>query len=515
MAVTTKGGGPVVGLDIGSAYIKAVEMKPAKGGLAITGIGITPTPPGTVADDEIVDPETLAAAVKQCLAEAGIKTKTTVSSVSGQNSVIVRVIDVPRMNEKELAETMRWEISRHVPFAPDEIVQDYSPVVRPGDDPTSPNMSVLLAVAQNGVVNGQLETVLRAGLKPRAIDVESLSSARALLDLDGAADDDVVAIVNIGASKTDLGIFERGALAFPRVIPVAGNALSDAVARSLNVEYDDAERLKKEFGEVPPDASERFGSQAAAASEFTFGDFGGAGGFISEGDAAIFGAQGAAGVVSPGVPIEGPSLDVPAIGGPLGDVAIPEAPTFSDIPAIGDPTLGAAAFAPTFEAPEFPAEPAGFDVQPEAVETPPPAAETMEEAPPPDTGSRADVMTEAERHRRQISDAFMPVLAEIVTEIGRSMEYYVTRANGSPVKRIVVCGGTSRMPGLTRFMEKELNVPVSIAGIPPGITASPAGVTPEYVADVASLLPVAEGLATYSFVVPDTAPMPSKGGKGK
>lgn len=513
MAVTTKGGGPVVGLDIGSAYIKAVEMKPAKGGLAITGIGITPTPPGTVADDEITDPETLAAAVKQCLAEAGIKTKTTVSSVSGQNSVIVRVIDVPRMNQKELAETMRWEISRHVPFAPDEIVQDYCPVVRPDDDPTSPNMSVLLAVAQNGVVNGQLETVLRAGLKPQAIDVESLSVARALLDLDGTADNDVVAIVNIGAAKTDLGIFERGALAFPRIIPVAGNALSDAVARTLNVDYDDAERLKKEFGEVPSDASERFGSKAAAANEFTFGDFGGTGGFISEGDAAIFGSQGAAGVVSPGAPIEGPSMDIPAIGGPLGGVEIPEAPTFSDIPAIGDPTLGASAFAPAFEAPELPGEAPSFDVQPEPVETPPPAAETMEAAPA--AGSQMDVMTEAERHRRQISDAFMPVLAEIVTEVARSMEYYVTRANGSPVKRVVVCGGTSRLPGLAQFMEQELQVPVAIAGLASAVTASPAGVTPEYLGDVASLLPVAEGLAAYSFVVPDTAPLPSKGGKGR
>src|SRR5438128_10350215 len=101
MAVNTKGGGPVLGLDIGAAYIKAVEMRPGKGGLAITGVGVLPTPPGCIVNDDIVDPLVLAQAVKQVLAENNIKTKSCVSCVAGQSSVVVRVIEVPRMSEKE------------------------------------------------------------------------------------------------------------------------------------------------------------------------------------------------------------------------------------------------------------------------------------------------------------------------------------------------------------------------------------------------------------------------------
>src|SRR5512146_123849 len=97
MAVLSKGGTPVLGLDIGAAFIKAVELRPSKGALAITGVGILPTPPGCIVNDEIVDPVVLAAAVKQVLAESNIKTKNVIASVAGQSSVVVRVIEVPKM----------------------------------------------------------------------------------------------------------------------------------------------------------------------------------------------------------------------------------------------------------------------------------------------------------------------------------------------------------------------------------------------------------------------------------
>lgn len=482
MAVTNKGGTPVLGLDIGAAFIKAVEMRPSKGALAISGVGVLPTPPGCIVNDEIVDPAVLSAAIKQLLAESRIKTKDVVASVAGQSAVVVRVIEVPKMNDKELAETMKWEIDRHIPFAPDEVVKDFQPIVKYHEDPNSPNMSVLLAVAQNGVVSGMLQTILLAGLKPVAIDVESMAGARALLDVDEAFIGQTVALVNIGASKIDVGVYESGTLAFPRTIPVAGNAMTEAVSRALNVSIEDAEHLKKQHGFVPEDAVERFGSQAPPAEEhFEFGDFSGA----------------------------GINFSAPLTPSAAGFSTTPDGPVFGDpAPVAPEPVFGTA---PTFGEPEAPIE-FGASMTPTPVADAPtfdlpdvgpansgPIAAPVTE-PEPAPAPIPEALSEGDKHRREISDAFMPVVAEITTEIKRSVEYYETRANNAKVDRVLVFGGVTNLPGLNNFLQKELGVPVQDAGLPAAIAISNAAIPSDYIRQVSSLMPVAIGLSARDAI---------------
>lgn len=494
MAVTNKGGTPVLGLDIGAAFIKAVEMRPSKGALAITGVGVLPTPPGCIVNDEIVDPAVLASAIKHLLAESRIKTKSVVASVAGQSSVVVRVIEVPKMTEKELAETMKWEIDRHIPFAPDEVVKDFQPMSRPTDDPNSPNMAVLLAVAQNGVIAGMLQTILLAGLTPVAIDVESLAGARAVFDVDDAYMGQTVALVNIGASKIDVGIYESGTLAFPRTIPVAGNAMTEAVSHALNVNIADAEHLKKQHGFVPQDANERWGGEAPQAEEhFEFGDFSG----------------------------EGLNLSAPLTQSAAGFAAPPEVPPFAaPPPVITEPTFGTA---PSFDAPEIPGA-FGADFSPAPAVGPTfdlpdvgpanngpvePAPATLG-APVPEAVQPAvsEVLTEGEKHRREISEAFMPVVAEMATEIKRSVEYYTTRANDARVDRVLLFGGVASLPGLNNYMEKELGIPVQTAGLPAATSMGTAAVPPDYIQQIAALMPVAIGLSARNAIA--TAPVGRK-----
>lgn len=581
MAVITKGGSPILGLDIGAAFIKAVEMRPGKGALAITGVGVLPTPPGCIVNDEIVDPVVLATAVKQLLAENGIKTKNVIASVAGQSSVVVRVIDVPRMTDKELAETMRWEIDRHIPFSPDEVVKDYSPIARPNDDPNSPNMAVLLAVAQNNVVGGLLQTILAAGLTPVAIDVESLASARSLLDVDESFGAQTVALVNIGATKTDVGIYEAGTLAFPRTIPVAGNAMTEAVASTLSIDAADAERLKKQSGEVPADAAARFGAALQTPEEtFEFGDFSGGIDFAAPGAAGtpaggMFGGQDASApggfAATPEGPVFGdPSTfgvppaeePTPAFGAtPFGGAAFDatgaapggfaetvDGPTFGD-PAFGatpsfgdpeptvppnDPAFGASAFAgagdaPTFDLPDVgpanngPVFTGEGDFAMDQTDTPPvttePVALTPDGAPlqPPTV---PDVVSDADRRRHEISDAFMPVVVELAGELKRSLEYYSTRANNARVDRVVVFGGVANLPGLTAFLESEIGVPVQTAKLPGIVSLGSNAVSVDYLQQISALLPVATGLAARAFIAteapaPRKAEKPKKAGKAK
>jgi type IV pilus assembly protein PilM len=503
MAVTNKGGTPVLGLDIGAAFIKAVEMRPSKGALAISGVGVLPTPPGCIVNDEIVDPGVLSAAIKQLLAESRIKTKNVVASVAGQSAVVVRVIEVPKMSEKELAETMKWEIDRHIPFAPDEVVKDFKPITKYNEDPNSPNMSVLLAVAQNGVVSGMLQTILMAGLKPIAIDVESMAGARALLDVDDTFAGQTIALVNIGASKIDVGVYESGTLSFPRTIPVAGNAMTEAVSRALSVTIEDAEHLKKQHGFVPDDAVERFGSQAPPAEEhFEFGEFSGEGinfsapltpsaaGLSSTPEGSVFGSPGAA-FGTPGAAFADPAFGTaPTFGSPEPPLAFG-----ADIPPAHAETAPADP-GPTFELPDVgPANSGPVVPSVEAESAAPPAPE-----PAPAPAAVPEAISEGEKNRREISDAFMPVVAEMTTEIKRSVEYFETRANNVKVDRVIVFGGVTNLPGLNDFLQKELGLPVQSAGLPQAISISNAAIPSDYIHQVSALMPVAIGLSARDAI---------------
>ena len=242
----------MVGLDIGADSIKVAEARYGKDGISVTALGIARTPEGVIENEVIVDPKALANALKALLAESGIKTKQVTSSVAGQSHVVIRVIEVPKMAKEELAETMKWEVERQVPFPPNEVVMDYQPLEKPNADPNAQNMEVLLAVAQEELINSHVETLRAAGLKPVAIDIEPLAAGRALLSGNGGAPkDEIVAIVNIGAGDTDLGIFEQGLLTFPSPpLSIAGISFTREIAEALGQTLDQAETTKKEYASV-------------------------------------------------------------------------------------------------------------------------------------------------------------------------------------------------------------------------------------------------------------------------
>jgi type IV pilus assembly protein PilM len=183
------------------------------------------------------------------LARNGIKASRCVSAATGAAAVVVRVIEVPRMTPAELAETMKWEVERHIPFAANDVEMAYQPIDDPAQapvDPNNPNMEVLLAVAQRDMVATHIETVQAAGLQPVAVDVEPLAAGRALLNLGApnlAAGNAVV--VNIGATNTDVAIFKNGTLRFPRNFPIAGDNFTRAIADYLGISMDAAEEEKR------------------------------------------------------------------------------------------------------------------------------------------------------------------------------------------------------------------------------------------------------------------------------
>ncbi len=249
----------VLALDIGSRFIKVAEMRLARGAVALLNVAVGPTPPGLVDNNQILDPVNLGRAVRELLGMNKIRTKAVVVAISGQSSVVVRPIDLPKMSTKELAETMKFEVERHIPFAVDEVVMDYAPIIPAEELPESEsNMKVLLAVAHEDLIKNYIKMIAAAGLHPLAMDVEILAAMRALVDIaeHTGGYETTVALVNIGAGSTDISIVSQGNLSFTRSVPIAGDTLTEAIADQLGRSFDEAEDIKREHARVFMDTDE-------------------------------------------------------------------------------------------------------------------------------------------------------------------------------------------------------------------------------------------------------------------
>ena len=273
---TAAKGGTVVGLNIGNAFIKAVEVTSRGGQLSVTGMGVIATPPESYSNGNVLSVTALSNAIRSMWKQAGLSSNATIFSVAGTGSLVVRVIEVPKMTDGELADNMRVDADRYIPFPPSEVVMDFKALRDLPSDPDAANMEVLLAAAQREIIDLHIAVVQKARLTPRAIDVEPLALARTMnLELRAQNPiidyDDVTAVLNIGQTGTEITILRGDIVVFTRSVPNGGGNLTRAIAESMGIPPADAERLKIERGDALPPA----GYGAGAQDDFgDFGDFG-------------------------------------------------------------------------------------------------------------------------------------------------------------------------------------------------------------------------------------------------
>ena len=266
--------GTVVGLNIGNAFIKAVEVTSKGGQLSVTGMGVIATPPESYSNGNVLSVTALSNAIRQMWRQAGLSSNAAIFSVAGSGSLVVRVIEVPRMTDGELADNMRVDADRYIPFPPSEVVMDFKALRDLPSDPDAANMEVLLAAAQREIIDLHVAVVQKAKLAPRAIDVEPLALARTMqLELRAGNPiidyDDVTAVLNIGMTGTEISILRGDIVVFTRSIPNGGGNLTSAIAETMGIPVSDAERLKIERGDALPPA----GYDQGGEEDFGFGDF--------------------------------------------------------------------------------------------------------------------------------------------------------------------------------------------------------------------------------------------------
>jgi type IV pilus assembly protein PilM len=234
----------LVGLDIGSSAVKAVELRPAGKGYKVAAIGWETVPPDSIVDGAIIDGGAVADAVRRLFSNKRFKAKEVVASLSG-NSVIVKKITLPAMTENELAESIYWEAEQYIPFDIQDVNLDYEILEStPGTD-SAGSMDVLLVAAKKDKISDYTNVISQAGRQPVIVDVDAFALQNAYELNYGFDPNAVVAILNAGASAININILSGSQSVFTRDVSMGGNAFTEAVQKELNLPYEAAEQLKK------------------------------------------------------------------------------------------------------------------------------------------------------------------------------------------------------------------------------------------------------------------------------
>jgi len=229
-----------IGLDIGSSSVKVVQIKETSKGLQLVNFGFEPLPAQTIVDGAIMNQGAVVEAIRTLRDNLGIKGREVATAISG-HSVIIKKIKVPPMTPEELEEQIPWEAEHHIPFSKDDVEIDHQLF---GNDVGGGQMELLLVAAKKEVVADYSMVIREAKLVPMIMDVAAFTIQNAFEANYPVVPEEAIAIINVGATLSNINIIAGGTSAFTRDVTVGGNAYTEEIQKRLNVSQEEAEAWK-------------------------------------------------------------------------------------------------------------------------------------------------------------------------------------------------------------------------------------------------------------------------------
>ncbi len=251
-----------LGLDIGSDTFRVAQVQPSKGLPLLTNCGSIRVPRGAVVGGEIVDSEVVSYSLSELWKKAGLSEKRVILGVSNQK-VVVRLIDLPYMEKSELKSALQFQAQDYIPIPVEDVILDYLVVNEYTTEAGERMLQILLVAAQRDMIQNIVSSVEAAGLRPEVIDVSAFAITRSLISAppptlaEEPRPKETVALLNIGAGITSMVVVEGNVVKFARVIALAGDDWSEALADGMGITFDEAEDIKIRVG-LPPLVGDRF-----------------------------------------------------------------------------------------------------------------------------------------------------------------------------------------------------------------------------------------------------------------
>jgi type IV pilus assembly protein PilM len=188
--------------------------------------------------------------VRDAVSRALVKSKASpdqpaVISLSGQG-VVSRYIELPIMSKGDLESSMKFEIEKYVPFSMAEVTADFAVIYEMKD---KAKMSVLIAAAKNDLISKKTTLAREMGLGLKALDLDCLALANFFSEFCGTEKKgSCVGIINLGRSVCHIDVLVDGISHLSRDIFMGGDDVTKKMVDVLEIDYDDAEKLKLDPG---------------------------------------------------------------------------------------------------------------------------------------------------------------------------------------------------------------------------------------------------------------------------
>lgn len=241
---------PTLAVDLGSNAIKFLSLRPKKKKMELVALGTVPMPEGCMAGREIENPEPIAEAIKKLLKNQKIKGKKIITAISG-SPVIIKKIQVTYQSEEELAKNIKFESEQYIPVNINEVNLDYHIISSSKEEDT---LDLLIVAVKKEIIKQYVNLFKLAGLSPVVIDIDAFSIGNSYefiynmqkekLEEEGDKQE-VIALLNIGSSMTNINILEGGTTSFTRDMEFGGHNYDMAILDQFELEKNQIEKLKR------------------------------------------------------------------------------------------------------------------------------------------------------------------------------------------------------------------------------------------------------------------------------
>ncbi|MGD2068068.1 MAG: type IV pilus assembly protein PilM [Gemmatimonadota bacterium] len=228
-----------IGLDIGSGFVKVVEVDHSGDAPRVSRVAMRPLLPDTIVEGEIMDYQVVSDTVSGLFQEIGKKGSNVVTAIGGHD-VIIKKIEMDRMSEEDAREVIRWEAEQHVPFDIKSVELDFQ-ILNPDEEGLQ--MEVLLVAAKRELVDNKVSLLVDAGVTPSVIDVDAFAIHNAFEHNHPDGMRGVVALVNVGHEVTNVNILEDGVPILTREIPFGSRRVREDLQRERGLTAEQAEAV--------------------------------------------------------------------------------------------------------------------------------------------------------------------------------------------------------------------------------------------------------------------------------
>lgn len=244
---------PVVGLDISSTSVKLLELSRQGDRFRVESYAVKALPPNAVVEKNINELEAVSEVIQSVVQLGKCKTKNAAVAVAG-SAVITKMIEMPSGLTDDAMETqITLEADQYIPYPLEEVAIDFE--VQGVSERNTDQVDVLLAACRRENVDLRVDVLELAGLEAKIVDVEAYTMERAfslIAEQLEDQEDQVVAVVDIGATMTTLSVLTDGKTIYTREQLFGGKQLTEEIQRRYGLSNEEAGLAKKQGG-LPDD----------------------------------------------------------------------------------------------------------------------------------------------------------------------------------------------------------------------------------------------------------------------